>query len=122
MKNVYSNNTSALSFISNYDEQDIAAILLDVNSTSVWMMSPPSFHKFKNDLRGNVTVKIRYSISISRRSHEQSDVVEMSQTFYLAESDPARVELIRVFDGIDPNQWIHLPLLFPKFVKVIFVN
>lgn len=118
MKNLYANNTSAQSIFSKYDEQDIAAVLLDVNSTSVWTMSPPSFLKLNNDLRENVPVKIRYSISISRRTHEQSDVAEMNQIFYLTENHPARVELIRVIDEIDPNQWIHLPLLFPKFVKV----
>lgn len=115
----YANNTAVQSFISNCDEQDVAAVLLDVNSTSVWTMSPPSFQKFLNDLRENVTVKIRYTISIMRRSHEpQADVVETSQIFYLNGNDSAREELIRILDGEDRNQLVHLPLLFPKFLKV----
>lgn len=107
------------SLISNYDEQDIAAISLDVNSNSVWSISPPSLEKLITDLRNNATVKIRYAISISRISHDQpSDVVKVNRVYYLHGSDSARLELLSILNENYSNQRVHLPFLFPKFLKV----
>lgn len=108
------------SFISNYDEEDIAAISLDVNSTSLWTISPPSLQKLKDDLIGNVTIKFRYKIAVSRQTHEQSsDTVETNQIFHLSDNDLGRQELIKILNQNDHNQLVHLPHLFPKFVKVL---
>lgn len=121
LKSIYANNTEVQSIISNYDEEDIAAILLDVNSTSLWMISPPSLQKFKNDLHKNVTVKFRYSITISRLAHDEPNAVEANQIFYLHGNDLARQQLIRILkDGVH-EQRVHLPSLFPKFLKVTFM-
>ena len=115
------NNTAAQSIISKYDEEDVAAISLDINSSSLWLMSPPSLQKLKRYLRENVTMKFRYSISISRLTHAQSDVVEDNQVFVMHENDAARQELIRIIQyGIVFQNRVHLPFLFPKFLKVIF--
>lgn len=118
LKSVYANNTAAQSIISKYDEEDVAAISLDVNSSSLWLMSPPSLQKLKRYLRENVTMKFRYSVSISRLTHAQSDVVEDNQVFVMRESDAARQELIRIIQDGDQSQRVHLPFLFPKFLKV----
>ncbi|XP_055298732.1 piezo-type mechanosensitive ion channel component-like isoform X4 [Sitodiplosis mosellana] len=119
LKGIYANNTAVQSIISKYDEDDIAAISLDVNSSSLWLMSPPSLQKLKRYLRENVTMKFRYSISISRLSHEKSDVVEDNHVFVMHENDAARQELIRIIQEGDHNQRVHLPFLFPKFLKVM---
>lgn len=120
LKSIYVNNTAAQSIISKYDEEDVAAISLDVNSSSLWLISPPSLQKLKRYLRENVTMKFRYSISISRATHAQSDVTEDNQVFVMHENDAARQELIRIIqDGIQ-KQRVHLPFLFPKFLKVTF--
>ncbi|XP_031619192.1 piezo-type mechanosensitive ion channel component-like isoform X2 [Contarinia nasturtii] len=119
LKKVYKNNTSVRSFILNYDETDIAAISLDVNSTSLFMMSPPSLQKFKNDLNQNVKIKIRYLISVSRLTHDDSDVVEFSKKFDLNADAEARQEMFKILSDGDHAQRVHLPLILPKFLKVM---
>lgn len=106
------------SIISKYDEEDIAAISLDINSSSLWFISPPSLQKLKRHLRENVTVKFRYSISISRLTHEEANVAEVNQVYFMHEMDSARQELIRIINDGDYNQRLHLPFMFPKFLKV----
>lgn len=120
LKRIYANNTDIQSIISKYDEEDIAAISLDVNSTSLWLMSPPSLRKLKSQLRENVTVKFRYSISVSRLTHEQSDVAVDNQVYFMHENDATRQELIKIILDGDHNQIATLPFLFPKFLKVRF--
>lgn len=122
LKRIYANNTDIQSIISKYDEEDIAAISLNVNSVSLWLMSPPILQELKSQLNQNVTVKFRYSISVSRLTHEQSDVAEDNQVYFMQENDKTmtRQELIRIILDGDHNQHATLPYLFPKFLKVGF--
>lgn len=104
--------------MSKYDEEDIAAVSLDINSSELFSISPPSLAKLKNYLRENVTVKFRYSISVLRLSHDQSDVVEENLIYYMRENDEARQQMIRIIQDGQNDQRVHLPFLFPKFLKV----
>lgn len=120
LREIYKNNTDVQSFISTYDEQDIAAISLDKNSITIWNISPPSLQKLKKDLSSNVTINIRYSISISRITHDQTfDVMEANQFYYLNGNTSAKQDLLSILNEDDQNRRIRLPFLFPKFLKVI---
>lgn len=119
LKRIYANYTKVQSFIDNYDEKDIAAISLDTNSTSLWTISPPNLRRFKNTLHGNVTIKFRFTISISRLSYDQfAERVETSQVIYLTAEDVARQELLNALNKNIPDRHVHLVNLFPKFLKV----
>lgn len=108
-----------LKFISKYDEEDVAAISLDLNSTSLWTISPPSLNKLKNDLIGDIPVKIRIAISVSRLTHgESTDTVEANQIVYMSKDHPARQELLRAIIQLNQNHVIRFSHLFPKFIKV----
>lgn len=119
LKRIYANYTREQSFIENYDEKDVAAILLDTNSTSLWTISPPNLRRLKKNLDGNVTMKFRFTISISRLSYDQyAERVETSQVFYLTAEDAARQQLLNALNSNIPNRHVHLENLFPKFLKV----
>lgn len=119
LKSIYENNTAAQSLIAGYEEDDIAAVSLFANSTSLWLISPPSLHRFKNDLLDGAPVKIRYTISISRLTHDQSsDIVETNQAFHLAGNDSVRQDLLEILNEENSEKYIRLPNLFPKFLKV----
>lgn len=108
-----------LKFISNFDEEDIAAISLDVNSTSLWTISPPSLRKLKDDLISDVPIKIRISISVSRLTHGESiDTVEANQIMYLSKSHHARQELLRAMIQLNQNHVVQFSHFLPKFIKV----
>lgn len=119
LKRIYANYTEVETFIDNYDEKDVAAIMLDSNSTSLWTISPPNLRRFKNNLIGNATMKFRFKISISRLSYDPpTEQVEASQVFHLTATNAARQELLRALNKNTRNRHVHLVNLFPKFLKV----
>lgn len=119
LKNVYSNDAAVQTFLSNYDFEDIAAVVLDVNSTSSWNISPPNLHRLKQYLHRNTTLHFRFKYKISKTTHEhQSDSIESSHSFYLCSDSIARYEMIEILESRNLNQGLHLLYLFPKFLKV----
>lgn len=107
------------SFIDNYDGKDVAAVLLDSNSTSLWTITPPNLQRFKNDLNGNATIKFRFVITVSRRTYNQySDRVEKGHEIQLTPDHPARQELLNAINNNNPSNDVHLVNFFPKLIKV----
>lgn len=47
----YKHNKIALTFLSNYENVDIAAVTLGSNSTALWIISPPDLARLIEDLR-----------------------------------------------------------------------
>lgn len=111
----------AQTFLSNYENDDVAAVQLGPNSTSLWSISPPDFERLKSDLLNNVTLKIRYKYSVARTTYSEkmSGIVEAEQSFELTAQSPVRKELITMLNQGSKGVRIQLPLLFPKFLKVI---
>lgn len=68
---IYAKDRSALTFLSNYESNDVAAVVLGPNSTSLWIISPPDLERLKDDLANNVTLKVRYKYAISRVTYNE---------------------------------------------------
>lgn len=110
----------ALTFLSNYEAVDVAAVILGPNSTALWVISPPDLQRLKDDLQNNVTLKVRYKYSISRvtYSEKMSGTIEAEQSFDILGDSPARTGLISMLNQGNTSDRIQLPFLFPKFLKV----
>lgn len=108
-----------MALLSNYDSEDISAVSLNVDSTSLWNISPPNLQRLKDNLIGNKTLKFRFSYSVSRATHEQkSDSVAASQVFSLKSDSLVRRKMIELIYYGNYSESIQLPFLFPKFLKV----
>lgn len=120
LNRVYAKDRSALTFLSNYESNDVAAVTLGPNSTSLWIISPPDLDRLKNDLLNNVTLKVRYKYAISRITYNEkmSGTVEGERSFDLLEDSEARGELLEMLNHTATDKRIQLPFLFPKFLKV----
>lgn len=118
----YLNDRVALTFLSNFESDDVAAVQLGPNSTSLWMISPPDFERLKDDLKNNVTLLVRYKYSVSRvtYSEKMAGTVEAEQPFNLTAESPARKDLLAMLNQASVGKRIQLPFLFPKFLKVHF--
>lgn len=51
LSEVFRNDKLALTFISNYENVDIAAVYLGTNSTAIWIISPPDLERLIDDLQ-----------------------------------------------------------------------
>uniref|UniRef100_A0A8D8C813 Piezo-type mechanosensitive ion channel component n=1 Tax=Culex pipiens TaxID=7175 RepID=A0A8D8C813_CULPI len=117
--NNYSKSKTALTFLSNYESVDVAAVKLGANSTSIWNISPPDKERLLNDLNGTVTLTCRFRYTISRKSHskENPGTVSEEQPYELRGDDPVRPALVQML-ATDSNISVTLPYLMPKFLKV----
>lgn len=117
----YSKQKSAITFLSNYEYNDMAAVVLGPNSTSLWIISPPDLEHLKEDLVQNVTLKVQYKYAISRETNTDkiAQTVIADRSFDLKANSPARQEILDMLNK--PGQGTkrsQLPFLFPKFLKV----
>lgn len=117
--NNYSKSKTALTFLSNYESVDVAAVKLGANSTSIWNISPPDKERLLNDLNGTVTLTCRFRYTINRKSHskENPGTVSEEQPYELRGDDPVRPALVQML-ATDSNISVTLPYLMPKFLKV----
>lgn len=113
---------SALTFLSNYEANDVAAVILGPQSTSLWIISPPDLKRLKDDLASNVTLKVQFKYVVSRVTNTEkiSGTVTGERSFDLKDDTPARLELLQMLNKASSNGTrSELPFLFPKFLKVI---
>ncbi|XP_050088800.1 piezo-type mechanosensitive ion channel component [Anopheles aquasalis] len=114
----YATERTALTFLSNYEPADVAAVKLGANSTSIWNISPPDRERLLNDLKSNVTLTCRFRYTISRRSHskENPGIVSEEQGYEMGPGSD-REALIKLLTE-DTTDVVVLPNLMPKFLRV----
>lgn len=127
-KNAYIKDRSAMTFLSNYNFDDLAAVILGPQSTSLWIISPPDLERLKDDLAKNVTLKVQYKYTVSRGTNTEkiAGTVSGERSFDLKDDTPARHELLNMLNSTTltsstgaNEKRSQLPFLFPKFLKVI---
>lgn len=121
LKKAYLKDRSALTFLSNYEANDVSAVVLGPNSTSLWIISPPDLERLKDDLEKNVTLKIQYKYFVSRVTNTEkiAGTITSDRSFDLKADTPARKDLLDMLDNTTDLNPTQLPFLFPKFLKVI---
>lgn len=126
-QNVYKTNRPATTFLSNYEGNDLAAVELGPQSTSLWIISPPDLDRLKNDLANNITLKVQFKYTVSRITNTEkiAGTVSGERSFDLKDDTPARKELLDMLNSSTLTNSTNanekrsqLPFLFPKFMKV----
>lgn len=54
LSNIYKKDRTAQTFLSNYVFDDLAAVMLNGNSTNTWSVSPPDIDRLKLDLASSI--------------------------------------------------------------------
>lgn len=119
----FTQDRAAQTFLSNYEANDIAAVLLGANSTSLWNISPPDLQRLKNDLaNSNTTLKVRYKYTVSRvtYSEKMSGTISAEQSFDIIGESPIRKGLLAMLNHESNTTRVEMTYLFPKFLKVGF--
>lgn len=58
--NLYDKNKVAISFISNYEPADIAAVKLSTDSANIWSISPPDKRRMLEEVNSSTSISILY--------------------------------------------------------------
>uniref|UniRef100_A0AAG5DE22 Piezo-type mechanosensitive ion channel component n=1 Tax=Anopheles atroparvus TaxID=41427 RepID=A0AAG5DE22_ANOAO len=115
----FASERTAMTFLSNYEPADVAAVKLGISSTSIWNISPPDRQRLIDDLKAgtNLTCRFRYHVGRVSNSKETPGTVSAEQEYELG-SGPARTALIAMLDSNDLSVEATLPYLMPKFLRV----
>lgn len=116
----YMKNKAAITFLSNYEHVDVAAVKLGSNSSTIWNISPPDKERLLEDLKANKSLTSRFRYKVTRTSHskENPGTVEDEKTWTFNGSDTIGTQLIRMLENSSLPLSVIMPHMMPKFLKV----
>ncbi|CAH0558079.1 unnamed protein product [Brassicogethes aeneus] len=124
MLDAYKSHKSAVTFISNYEASDIAAIKLSTDSANIWSISPPDRQRMVEEIKSDkpLTVRMEYKISHKTSKPEDSGVIPESVEIIIPalkdnKTNPVRGQLLNMLDA-KPATPVNFEYLMPKFLKV----
>ncbi|XP_043467301.1 piezo-type mechanosensitive ion channel component isoform X6 [Leptopilina heterotoma] len=129
-KDIYLQDRTAVTFLENYVNSDIAAVRLSGSSKKLWSISPPDRERLKNELESNssVTVHVEWTVSRKTDAKDFSGITSTQRDIKIpayvdGNFNPQRqqlIDLLSVGNGTNSNSNSSLQLLnaFPKFLKV----
>lgn len=116
----YSKEKSAVTFLSNYEPIDVAAVKLGSNSSTIWNISPPDKERLLTDLKENKTLTSRFRYKVMRKSHskENPGTIEEEHAFEFQGNDTIGLQLIKMLENTTALHSVIIPHMLPKYLKV----
>ncbi|XP_070500560.1 piezo-type mechanosensitive ion channel component isoform X4 [Chironomus tepperi] len=116
----YSKDKSAITFLSNYEPSDVAAVKLGSNSSTIWNISPPDKERLLKDLYENKTLTTRFKYNVKRKSHskENPGAVDDEHTYDFKGNDTIGMQLRKMLEDTKTPLSTVVPFMMPKFLKV----
>ncbi|XP_033209745.1 piezo-type mechanosensitive ion channel component isoform X3 [Belonocnema kinseyi] len=127
---IYARDRSAVTFLENYVNTDVAAVRLSASSGKLWAISPPDRERLKMELESNSSVTVHVEWSVSRKT-DVKDFSGISSTtrdiklpaYVDGKPNPKRQQLVDMLSlGNSSNPNVNSSMLlrnaFPKFLKV----
>lgn len=116
----YQKQKSAITFLSNYESIDVAAVKLGSNSSTIWNISPPDKERLLKDLKENKTLTSRFRYKVQRTSHskENPGTIEDEHSYEFMGNDTIGLQLIKMLEDSQANFSVIIPHMLPKFLKV----
>lgn len=111
---------SAITFLSNYEPIDVAAVKLGSNSSKIWNISPPDKERLLKDLKENKTLTSRFRYRVQRKTHskENPGLIEDEHSYEFAGNDTIGLQLIRMLENTSASYSVIIPQMMPKYLKV----
>lgn len=116
----YKKDKSAITFLSNYEPIDVAAVKLGTNSSTIWNISPPDKDRLLKDLKENKTLTSRFRYKVQRKSHskENPGTIEDEHSYEFMGNDTIGLTLIKMLENTNESISVVMPHMMPKFMKV----
>jgi piezo-type mechanosensitive ion channel component 1/2 len=116
----YQKDKSAITFLSNYEPADVAAVKLGSNSSTIWNISPPDKERLLKDLKENKTLTSRFRYKVQRKSHskENPGTIEDEHSYEFMGNDSIGLTLIKMLEDTQASISVPMPHMMPKFMKV----
>lgn len=126
MLNAYYNKKSALTFISNYEGNDIAAVKLSTDSANIWTISPPDRNRMIEEVKSDNPISVRLNYKVSHKPSKSEDSGILSNFVQInlpainenGERNPERIHLLEMLTTDNQTNPVLLQRILPKFLKV----
>lgn len=111
---------TAITFLSNYEPADVAAVKLGSNSSTIWNISPPDKERLLQDLYDNKTLTSRFRYNVKRKTHSKENPAQVDDehTFDFKGNDSIGLQLRLMLENTSVPLSIEMPFMLPKFLKV----
>ncbi|KAL3280583.1 hypothetical protein HHI36_003816 [Cryptolaemus montrouzieri] len=127
MLDAYETNRQAITFITNYESSDVAAVKLSSDSSNIWTISPPDRKRMIEEVNSDNPLTLRFNVKVSHETSksENSNMPSVFVQIVLpafgpdGERNPARTNLSNMLetDG-NTTSPVQLMEIIPKFLKV----
>lgn len=116
----YQKDKAAVTFLSNYEPADVAAVKLGSNSSTIWNISPPDKERLLKDLYENKTLTSRFKYNVRRKSYskENPGTVDDEHTYDFKGNDSIGLQLRKMLEDTKTPLSTVMPFMMPKFLKV----
>lgn len=111
---------TAITFLSNYEYVDVAAVKLGSNSSTTWNISPPDKQRLLNDLKENRTLTSRFRFTVKRETNSKENVgtAEGEHSFDFYGADEIGTKIMKMLTDTGNLSSVVMPFMMPKFSKV----
>lgn len=116
----YMKDRSAITFLSNYEFIDVAAVRLGSNSSTIWNISPPDKDRLLKDLKENKTLTTRFKYRVQREaaSKESTGISEAEHSYDFMGNDTIGLNLVKILENSNETLSLVMPFMLPKYLKV----
>ncbi|XP_059060607.1 piezo-type mechanosensitive ion channel component-like, partial [Achroia grisella] len=126
LSNLYARDRTAQTFLSNYMYNDIAVVTINPNSTMKWEISPPELDRLEREAMSNASLLVKFTFVITHPTNAVPNPPTIEDhrevaldAFVDNKPNPQRETLLKLLSGTaEPDAWLHVKKMFPKFVKV----
>ncbi|CAH2104341.1 unnamed protein product [Euphydryas editha] len=126
LSNQYARDRTAQTFLSNYMYNDVAVVTINPNSTMTWEISPPELARLEREAISNASLMVKFSYVVTHPSYNAQNPPTIDNNREVAldayvdgKLNPERQTLLKMLaNSAEPDTWLNVKLLFPKFVKV----
>ncbi|KAL7042426.1 hypothetical protein ACKWTF_001133 [Chironomus riparius] len=113
---LYEKNQQAITFLNDFDEDDIMLVQMSVSASGLWHISPPSLRSMIDDLKHEKSIDITARYEINDLGYLK-DKEAFQKFHYTISSKTQRKLLINILQGNSTNSLV-IPKLLPKFIHV----
>lgn len=116
LKRLYEKNPTAMTFLEDFDKDDIMLIQMSINASILWHISPPNLGSMINELSNEESITIRTRYEINDLGYLKDK--EASQKFQYKLLDLRQRELLIAILQGNSSESLIIPKLLPKFLHV----
>lgn len=116
LMSIYARNPTAKAFLEDFEPEDVVAIHLVSDSSTMWSVSPPNAKQMIKDIKNGKLKSCRFEYRISRNSVLIAGLEEIKGEVEYKLNDDVRKNLVAMLSNSSEAKPVLIPSIFPKLL------